>query len=101
MPGDNMRQRADAHLAIVGRAPALPCLFVQMLKEEDSRTPHVLELFGKLAERISIEGSIDDIAVLLVTGQRRFVVAGETQRPVSEDSFRVDKTPLPGYEQDG
>src|SRR5207302_3915244 len=61
----------------------------EVLEELHTGSPHVRELFHHAAERPSIEIRIGHVIVLLKTGQRRLVIATDTECTVSKDTFGV------------
>ena len=60
-----------------------------MLEELQAGTAHRSEFFHQAADRPRIEIRTRDVIILLKTGQRRLVVAADTECTVSKDAFGV------------
>src|SRR5262249_9478597 len=91
MTGDDVSQRAYAGFVVIRGAAPQPRIPVQVFEQIDIRFARVFELFGQIGQRARAERGVGHVTVLVEAGERRRVVAGETQSSVSEDAFGVDQ----------
>src|SRR3989441_8001364 len=84
-----VHHRARGDFPLVCRAAPLPFFAGEVVAELHSRSPHCRELLYQGGECPRIEIRTGDVIILLKTGQRRLVVAADTECTVSKDAFGV------------
>src|ERR1044071_1286806 len=93
MPGHNVGQRPDAHFRVVRCAAPEPRLVIQRAKKREICMAHLLKLVSQVTHRTAAEIPRADVIILLITGERRLVVASEAESAVGEDSLAVYQVP--------
>ena len=93
MAGDDVTQRAHRNGVFAGRAGSQRLLRRQGVKEQDAGAADMLEFRDQVVPGAVVKVSRRDVGILLEAGQGSMVVACESERPVSEDSFGVGQMP--------
>ena len=89
VPGNHVRERADAdRLAARDAAPA-PGVGVERAQQRHGRRARGTELSEEISERAAVELGDRHIGVLVETGQRCGVAARDPQRAVRHDALDV------------
>src|SRR5262245_23428262 len=82
MPGDDVRQRTDGNLVLVGSAAALPRIAAQSKEQCQRCSANLGQLVGEIRQRAVVEPAVSHVIVLLESFDRRPVSARNTQRAV-------------------
>src|SRR5262252_1229939 len=90
---NDVRQRTYRHLALVRYAAPLPSGSIQSGKERNRCSPNFHQLLGQIGQGAFRKTAILHVVILLKTGERRPIAAGNAQCPIGEDPFAVGNVP--------